>query len=115
MGWREGHVRCVAQLLLPRAVSNLVDNAVAHGSHVIVRLIRTPDTREIVVTDNGPGIPAGELDRVTEPYVRLDAARALESGGVGLGLAIARDTAAYHGGTLHLSNLAGGGLRAALR
>ncbi|MEO8297634.1 MAG: ATP-binding protein [Burkholderiales bacterium] len=62
----------------------------------------------------GPGIPAADLARVTEPFVRLDAARRLDTGGVGLGLAIVRDAAAYHGGTLVLENRVGGGLRAML-
>jgi len=101
--------------LLRRAVSNLVDNAVAHGEHVVVRLDSAPGTIAITVEDDGPGIPTGDLERVTQPYVRLDAARALDSGGVGLGLAIVRDVAAYHGGSLSLSNREGGGLRAVLQ
>lgn len=101
--------------LLRRAMSNLIDNAVAHGSHVTVSIDSLPDRVEIVVQDDGPGIPAADLARVVEPYVRLDPARALDSGGVGLGLAIARDAAAFHGGELLLVNRAEGGLRAVLR
>jgi len=101
--------------LLRRAVSNLIDNAVAHGEHVVVRLDSSPDTVTVTVEDDGPGIPSEDLQRVTQPYVRLDAARALDTGGVGLGLAIVRDAAAYHGGSLRLSNRQGGGLRAVLR
>lgn len=101
--------------LLRRAVSNLVDNAVAHATLVVVRLLPTPEGIEIVVEDDGPGIPTEALGRVTEPYVRLDPARSLGSGGVGLGLAIARDAAAFHGGELLLVNRDAGGLRATLR
>lgn len=101
--------------LLRRAVSNLIDNAVAHGSHVNVSLAALPDRLEIVVEDDGPGIPAEEISRVIDPYVRLDASRALDSGGVGLGLAIVRDAAAYHGGRLMLANRDTGGLRAVLQ
>lgn len=101
--------------LLRRAVSNLIDNAVAHGSRVAVRHDATPDHLDLVIDDDGPGIPRADLARVVEPYARLDAARALHGGGVGLGLAIARDAAAYHGGALTLANLEAGGLRAVLR
>lgn len=102
-------------ILLRRAVANLIDNAVAQGAQVVVRLQARPGGIEILVEDDGPGIPAEALARVTEPYVRLDSARALDRGGVGLGLAIVRDAAACHGGRLELSNRTGGGLRATLR
>lgn len=100
--------------LLRRAVSNLIDNAVSHGKQVTVSFDASIDMFEIVVEDDGPGIPAEELGRVIEPYVRLDAARGMDTGGVGLGLAIARDAAAYHGGRLTLANRDAGGLRATL-
>lgn len=100
--------------VLRRAIGNLVDNAVAHGQSVTVGLQDTPEQLQIVVADDGPGIPPGDLQRVTEPFVRLDASRRLDTGGVGLGLAIVRDVAAYHGGRLVLENRAEGGLRATL-
>jgi signal transduction histidine kinase len=68
----------------------------------------------VVIEDDGPGIPIADLARVTEPFVRLDASRSLDTGGAGLGLAIVRDAAAYHGGQLTLENREGGGLRACL-
>jgi signal transduction histidine kinase len=100
--------------ILRRAISNLIDNAVAHGGAVTVRLDDSPTDLRIVIEDDGPGIPNADLARVTEPFVRLDASRSLESGGVGLGLAIVRDAAAYHGGHLILENREAGGLRASL-
>lgn len=100
--------------VLRRAIGNLIDNAVAHGHSVTVRLHDTPNELRIVVDDDGPGIPDADLVRVTEPFVRLDASRSLDTGGVGLGLAIVRDVAAYHGGQLILENRAEGGLRASL-
>lgn len=100
--------------VLKRAVTNLIDNAVAHGSHVIVRVDDSKTMLQVMVEDDGPGIPETDLHRVTEPFVRLDAARGLDTGGVGLGLAIVRDAAAYHGGTLALENLTTRGLRATL-
>lgn len=100
--------------LLTRAVTNLIDNAVIHGGAVVVRIEDAPERLAILIEDDGPGIPEDQLDRATEPFVRLDASRPLASGGVGLGLAIARDAAAYHGGRLTLQNRDRGGLRANL-
>jgi signal transduction histidine kinase len=100
--------------VLRRAVTNLVDNATTHGTTVGVRLEKQGDALRIIVEDDGPGIPESDLQRVTEPFVRLDAARGADTGGAGLGLAIVRDAAAYHGGKLTLENREGGGLRAIL-
>jgi signal transduction histidine kinase len=100
--------------VLKRAVTNLVDNAVAHGKNVAVRIEDSATALRVVIEDDGPGIPAGDLVRVTEPFVRQDTSRSLHTGGVGLGLAIVRDAAAYHGGTVVLENRDSGGLRAIL-
>jgi signal transduction histidine kinase len=100
--------------VLKRAVTNLVDNAVAHGTSVTVRIEDSASELRVLIDDDGPGIPPADLERVTEPFVRLDASRRLETGGVGLGLAIVRDAAAYHGGSLVLHNRSSGGLRATL-
>jgi signal transduction histidine kinase len=101
--------------ILKRAVTNLIDNAVAHAPQVTVAIEAEPGHLNLVVEDNGPGIPPEQLDRVLEPYVRLDPARSMGRGGVGLGLAITRDAMACHGGQLRLENRSGGGLRAVLR
>lgn len=100
--------------VLKRAVTNLIDNAVAHGKNVTVRIEDSSVSLRVVIEDDGPGIPESDLARVTEPFVRLDASRSLDTGGVGLGLAIVRDAAAYHGGTVVLQNRDRGGLRATL-
>ena len=100
--------------VLKRAVTNLIDNAVAHGKSVTVRIDDSATALRVVIEDDGPGIPEADLARVTEPFVRLDASRSLDTGGVGLGLAIVRDAAAYHGGALRLENRESGGLRATL-
>ena len=100
--------------ILKRAVGNLIDNAVVHGQSVVVRIEDSAAALRVVIEDDGPGIPSADLARVTEPFVRLDASRGLDSGGVGLGLAIVRDAAAYHGGQLTLENREHGGLRATL-
>ena len=101
--------------VLKRAVTNLIDNAVVHGKNVAVRIEDSVALLRVVIEDDGPGIPESDLARVTEPFVRLDASRSLDTGGVGLGLAIVRDSAAYHGGTVVLENRKGGGLRAILQ
>jgi signal transduction histidine kinase len=100
--------------LLRRALTNLVENAAAHAGDVSVRLVDGPDWLRLVVEDNGPGIPPPELERVKQPFVRLDTARAAHAGGMGMGLAIAQDAAALHGGRLRLENRTEGGLRAML-
>ena len=98
---------------LKRALSNLIGNALRFGSEVTVT-IQSADRAEILIDDNGPGIPEDKLEFVLEPFVRLEDSRNLETGGVGLGLTIAKANVAANGGTLTLSNLAGGGLRAAV-
>ena len=100
---------------LKRAVRNLVENAVAYGGRARVRLVREGSEAVLTVDDDGPGIPADRLVEVFEPFVRLEASRSSETGGVGLGLSIARGIARGHGGEITLENRPEGGLRARLR
>ncbi|TRZ96102.1 MAG: HAMP domain-containing protein [Rhodocyclaceae bacterium] len=99
---------------LKRALDNLIDNAVKYGQSALIVVEDGATELRLIVEDCGPGIPEADLVRVLDPYVRLDASRSRETGGVGLGLTIARDAAMLHGGKLLLENLAGGGLRATL-
>jgi len=99
---------------LKRLLTNLISNAINFGSRATV-LVEDNGDLVIRVRDQGPGIPEGELERVFEPFHRLEQSRNRDSGGTGLGLTIARDIAQAHGGTLVLTNLPGGGLEAALR
>lgn len=101
-------------LALQRCVSNLVENAAKYGKRALLRVHDNAQRLEIVVADEGPGIPEDKLEQVFEPFYRLDAARSRESGGVGLGLSIARDIARAHGGILLLRNREEGGLEAIL-
>jgi signal transduction histidine kinase len=97
---------------LKRAVRNLLDNAVRYGKSGTLEIRRASQAIEIVIDDEGPGIPQQELTRVLEPFYRLDESRSRDTGGgVGLGLAIAQAIVQTHGGTLTLSNRPGGGLR----
>lgn len=98
---------------LRRAVRNLVENAVRYGERARVRVGREPGGVEIVVEDDGPGIPADQTEQVFAPFFRLEHSRNRETGGVGLGLSIARTIARHHGGDVRLSN-GDRGLRAVL-
>ena len=100
--------------LLKRALGNLVDNAVLYGGSATLQLEDSPTMVTLRVADGGPGIPPEELERVFEPFYRLEASRNRSSGGTGLGLGIARNIARAHGGELALHNRAAGGLEAVL-
>jgi signal transduction histidine kinase len=100
--------------LIKRALGNLVDNAVLYGDSAQLQLEDSPATVTLRVIDDGPGIPADQLERVFEPFYRLEASRNRSSGGTGLGLGIARNIARAHGGELTLHNRAAGGLEAVL-
>jgi signal transduction histidine kinase len=102
---------------LERAVGNLLDNAVRHArSQVVVTVDESTDGLAVTtVADDGPGIAPEDRDRVFERFTRLDDARTAGSGGAGLGLAIARDIAERHGGSLRLEAGGSPGARFVLR
>ena len=94
---RQGEIR--------RAIENLILNAHIHAGPALVRVeVNGPDS-SFIVTDDGPGIPDDQRERVFEPFVRLESSRSRSTGGSGLGLAIARNVAHAHGGTATLRNL----------
>ena len=99
---------------LKRALTNLLDNAVKYGERARAAIRSTAETIEIIVDDEGPGIPEDELVRVFQPFHRVEESRSRETGGIGLGLAIALTVVQAHGGRLALSNRPGGGLRACI-
>jgi len=110
-----GTLLAVKTSALRRCVTNLIDNALKHGRQVRVSLERTSHAAEIHVDDDGPGIAPDQREEAMLPFHRLDEGRNLQSGGVGLGLAIARDIARAHGGELLLNESPSGGLRATVR
>jgi two-component system osmolarity sensor histidine kinase EnvZ len=100
---------------LKRCMTNLIDNALKHGAHVSVSTRTLPHIAEFSVDDDGSGIEESKREEAFRPFHRLDEGRNLQTGGVGLGLAIARDIARSHGGDIVLDKSTMGGLRATLR
>lgn len=92
--------------MLRRCVANLVENAARHArSSVQLTLDANADGSAVIwVDDDGPGVPAGQTDAIFERFTRIDDARNRQEGGAGLGLAIAREIAELHGGTLTAQN-----------
>ncbi|MDH3513455.1 MAG: ATP-binding protein, partial [Gammaproteobacteria bacterium] len=101
-------------LALKRCLTNLADNAVKYGKRAEIGVEDDGRELRITVADDGPGIPEAELKRVFEPFYRIEGSRSRETGGVGLGLSVARDIARAHRGELALRNRPGGGLEAVL-
>ena len=98
-----------------RCITNLVDNARRFADHIVVAARRDGDVIRITVDDDGPGIPESEREEMMRPFRRLDRSRNPDTGGLGLGLAIARDVIRSHGGEIELSRAPQGGLRVTLR
>ncbi len=98
-----------------RCLTNLIDNAVRYADHVSVRAGRRQDAIEITIDDDGPGIPEASREDVFKPFFRIDGSRNPVTGGVGLGLTIARDVVRSHGGDIELADSPNGGLRARVR
>jgi len=97
---------------LRRLFANLLDNAVKFGGRARARVFAEDDCAVVEIDDDGPGLPADELERVFEPFYRREPSRSRETGGIGLGLAVVRSVARAHGGDAQLSNRPDGGLRA---
>ena len=99
-------------LSLKRAITNLVENAIKYGGRARIQLSEEQDFVVIDVEDDGPGIPEGKMEEVFRPFFRLEGSRSRETGGSGLGMAIARNAVRAMGGDIVLINRAGGGLTA---
>lgn len=100
---------------LKRALRNLIDNAIRYGDTAQISLTKEPGYARITIADRGPGLPEDQLEAVFAPFVRLETSRSRDTGGAGLGLAIARTIIQAHGGEVRLHNRAGGGLEAVVR
>ncbi|MBB4124407.1 ATP-binding protein [Martelella radicis] len=98
-------------LSMRRALRNLIENAVRYGKRATISAAAENGSAVIKIEDEGAGIAGDQLDRVFEPFVRLETSRSRETGGVGLGLSIARTAILAHGGGIALENRPTGGLR----
>ncbi len=108
----EGRLPCTCRpLALKRALTNLVENAARYGGRATVQTRRTARAIETVIDDEGPGIPAAEREKVFTPFYRLEGSRNRKTGGVGLGMTVARTIVRSHGGDIRLENRPEGGLR----
>ncbi|MBD8893999.1 ATP-binding protein [Roseibium litorale] len=102
-------------MALKRALRNIIENGIRYGGSVSIDLKATTADALIRIRDKGPGIPEERMKDVFEPFVRLEESRSEQTGGIGLGLAIARSIIHAHGGTISLKNHSEGGLEAEIR
>lgn len=98
-----------------RALGNIINNARQYAKHIWVTARKIDNEVEIVVEDDGPGIPEDKRDDVFRPFYRIESSRNPATGGVGLGLPIAQDIVHGHGGEIALDNSTRGGLRVIIR
>ncbi|MHC8383018.1 sensor histidine kinase [Pseudomonas sp. LB3P14] len=105
----------VQPMALRSCINNLLDNALRYAGQAVITLQDTRETLVIRVIDQGPGIAADKREAVFEPFFRLEGSRNRNSGGVGLGMTIAREAAERLGGHLSLEETPGGGLTAVIR
>lgn len=96
---------------LRRAITNVIENAFHYGKTIAVNLESDNKRLELSIDDDGPGIPKDKRDEVFKAFYRLEGSRNKDTGGVGLGLAIAKDVVVSHGGTIELADSQLGGLR----
>lgn len=99
---------------LRRCLVNLIDNAANYGGYAHVTVNRDGEKLSVRIRDGGPGIPEAQLEAVFNPFFRLEGSRSRDTGGTGIGLAIARNIAVKHGGSVFLQNHPDGGLVAVL-
>ena len=98
-----------------RALANIIGNACKYGKHVWLNAYEQSGALEISIDDDGPGIPENMREDVFRPFFRLEKSRNKKTGGIGLGLSIARDIIHGHGGDIFLEDSNRGGLRVVVR
>jgi two-component system, OmpR family, osmolarity sensor histidine kinase EnvZ len=102
-------------LAFRRCLQNLIDNARRHARHARIAARADEEMVEVVVDDDGPGIPPARREEAFKAFFRLDPSRNPDTGGLGLGLTIARDVVHGHGGEIRLEDAPQGGLRVRMR
>lgn len=106
-----GRLLCVCRpLALKRALANLIENAARYGGKAKVRAERRSDAIHVTIEDDGPGIPEEAMEKVFTPFFRLERSRNRKTGGMGLGMTVARTVIRAHGGDIRLNNRPEGGL-----
>ena len=115
VGWTGDMNVEVRPVAIKRCITNVLSNALRHGTRAEIYASRGKTSVEITVDDDGPGIPEDRYEDVFRPFVRLDESRNVDTGGTGLGLTIARDIARSHGGDVILAKSPLGGLRVVVR
>jgi signal transduction histidine kinase len=101
----------LSPIALRRALANLIDNAIKYGKRARVALNEAAGNAIVTIDDDGSGIPESEMERVFQPFQRIDTSRNRDTGGVGLGLSVARTIIRGHGGDITIVNREEGGLR----
>jgi signal transduction histidine kinase len=101
-------------IALKRCLTNLIDNAVKYGKKANVSIEDLAEAVNVVIEDQGQGMEPGDVERVFKPFERLDRSRNRETGGIGLGLAIARGIARAHLGDIHMYRREEAGMRVVL-
>jgi signal transduction histidine kinase len=108
----EGRLVCACRpSAIKRALVNLVENAARYGGRADVRTVRERHEIDVVIEDCGPGIPESEMEKVFAPFYRIEGSRNRKTGGMGLGMSVARTIVRAHGGDIRLENRPEGGLR----
>jgi len=108
----QGAMLTLRRNAMKRCLSNLIGNALRYGKSAVVNIAVRDHAIDIVIDDDGPGIDPSKREEVFRPFTRLEQSRNSTTGGVGLGLTIARDIARFHGGDVILESSPLGGLRA---
>ncbi|TAN59199.1 MAG: two-component sensor histidine kinase [Magnetospirillum sp.] len=109
--WERRLVCACRPAAIKRALANLIENAARYGRQAKVRAYSNEQAIEVVIEDAGPGIPEAELEKVFGPFYRVEGSRNRKTGGIGLGLTVARGIIRAHGGDILLQNRPEGGLR----
>ena len=108
--WNDRLISTCRPMALKRALTNLVENAARYGGEARVSSQRLGTEIRIVIEDDGPGIPESHMERVFDAFTRIEDSRNRKSGGIGLGLTVARTIIRAHGGDILLANRPEGGL-----
>jgi signal transduction histidine kinase len=101
-------------IALKRCLANVIDNAIKYGGRATVSMMVNPRSVDVIVDDEGPGIPETSVEDVFKPFLRLEKSRNRQTGGMGLGLTIARGIARAHGGDIRMLRRPQGGMRVML-